>query len=208
MPVHIARRTAPVREVEPLPATYWTRIEHVRVPGGTDRIDLVVVGPSGVHVVLDRPGATDGRSRRTAPGTPEVGAGDLEETVQGATAAAAAVAALLPARYRRVVAPAVCLRGTTASGDTVGTVLAASPDVLRHAWRHGPRVLSTSEATVIAGLLRHRLEPFPLPPAAGGGRWWRRWARRLRPGGRGRRLVTAASAAPAASRAGGIPSPR
>lgn len=167
----LARVGAPVQHAEPLPAPYWTRLEDVRVPGTADRIDLVLIGPSGVHVVIDRPGQPHAPSV-----VPETDA-DLERAAQRAAVAARAVADLLPPRYHHVVTSEVCLPGLSEAGVTVGTVFAASPDVLRHAWRHRPRVVSTSEAAVVARLLRHGLEPFPVEPAAGRDAWWRRWPR-------------------------------
>lgn len=162
----LARRAGPGQQAEQLPAAYWMQLEHVRAPDSPDRIDLVVVGPSGVHVVTDRPLPSDGAAGSDA---------DLAATADRAAASAAAVADLLPARYRHAVAPAVRLRGDTESATDVGGVLAASPDVLRHVWRHQPGVLSTSEATLLERLLRHCLEPFPMGPSPRSGSWWRRW---------------------------------
>jgi hypothetical protein len=170
----LARRAGSGQQAEPLPAAYWTQLEHLRAPGSGERIDLVLVGPSGVHVVTDR--SSTAITGDVVGGDADAG---LEATAQRAAASAGAVADLLPARYRHAVTSAVCLRGDTGSAVTVGAVLAASPDVLRHVWRHQPRVLSTSEATLVGRLLRHCLEPFPVEPTAGRGRWWRRWARTI-----------------------------
>lgn len=161
----LRRRAASTAPTEPLSSSYWTQLTHVRVPGSDERIDLVLVGPSGVHVVTDRPGqpTADGH------GTP-----DLDAAARLAADAAVAVAGLLPERYRNVVSSAVCLPGATEVGVSVGLVLAASPDVLRHTWRHQPRLLSTSEAAALARLLQARLLPCPVPVPPRTGRWWRR----------------------------------
>ena len=168
----LARRGSAERRVEQLPAEYWTLLTRVRWPGRPDRrVDEVLVGPSGVHVVLHRPG------RPTSTGTSSSEGADLEEAAVRAAAVAVAVADLLPHRYRTVVTPALCLTDTVDVGFSVGDVFAASPGVLRHSWRHRPRVLSTSEADAIADRLRARLEPFPVesPRSAAAARWgWRR----------------------------------
>src|SRR4051794_41248202 len=76
--------------LEPFPATHWTVWDPVRWPGREDdRIDEVVVGPSGVHVILHRCDDSGGI------------AGGVE-----AVAAAASVAAFLPAREPPAVRPA------------------------------------------------------------------------------------------------------
>jgi hypothetical protein len=166
----LARRGSAGRRVDPLPATYWTLLQGVRWPGRPDRrIDEVLVGPSGVHVVLHRPVTSAAADRGEGH--------DLEEAADRAAAAAGAVADLVPERYRPAVTPAVCLTDTTEVGFGVGGVFAASPDVLRHSWRHQPRVLSTSEADALAERLRARLEPFPVEPSrSSAGAWWR-WRR-------------------------------
>src|SRR4051812_21081684 len=145
-----ARRAATAHPVEPLPAQYWTSLTSLRWPGSPHlRIDEVLIGPSGIHVVLQQP--VPARETQAAA----IGAHHEFETAAGlAAAGAAAVGDLLPVRYREVVSPAVRLTDTHDVGLSIGTVLVASPGVLRHAWRHGPRVLSTSEATEIAGRLR------------------------------------------------------
>lgn len=168
----LARRGSAGRRVEQLPAEYWTLLTRVRWPGRPDRlVDEVLVGPSGVHVVLHRPG----RPTSTETNSSSEGA-DLEEAAVHAGDAAVAVAALLPHRYRRVVTPAVCLTDTDEVGYSVGDVFAASPGVLRHSWRHGPRVLSTSEADAIADHLRAHLEKFPVESRSAAATWWR-WRR-------------------------------
>lgn len=155
----ITQRGSTVQRVERLPATHWTSLKSVRWPGSADGwIDEVLVGPSGIHVVLDAPL----QPASTAPGGPDRAV--LEEAAGRAAAAAAAVAELLPDRYRRVVTPAVCLTDAVDVGTEVGAVLAASPGVLRHSWRHRPWVLSTSEVHAVADRLRARLEPFPVEP--------------------------------------------
>jgi hypothetical protein len=165
----LARRGSAERCVEQLPAEYWTLLTRVRWPGRPDRwVDEVLVGPSGVHVVLHRPWPPTSTAMSGSESA------DLEETAARAAAVAVAVADLLPHRYRRVVTPAVCLTDTVEVGFCVSDVFAASPGVLRHAWRHRSRVLSTSEADAIADRLRARLEPFPVAsPRSAAPTWWR-----------------------------------
>jgi hypothetical protein len=155
--------------VEQLPAEYWTLLTRVRWPGRPDLLlDEVLVGPSGVHVVLHRAG------RPASTDTNDGEGADLEEAAFRAAAVALAVAGLLPERYRTVVTPAVCLTDTEEVGFSVGDVFAASPGVLRHSWRHRARVLSTSEADAIADRLRARLEPFPVEsPRSAAATWWK-----------------------------------
>lgn len=168
-----ARLRSAEQRVEPLPVTHWTLFQCVRWPGRPDRrVDEVLVGPSGVHVVLHRPG------QLTSTAVNDDGT-DLDEAVGCAAAAAVAVADLLPGRYRRAVMPAVCLTDTVDVGLHVGAVAAASPGILRHSWRHQPRVLSTSEVHAIARTLRADLEPFPVEPRRSPPRTTRRGWRRL-----------------------------
>lgn len=161
-----ARHAAPALQAQ-LPAGYWTRLEDVRLPGTREPIDLVLVGPSGVHVVLDDPGqppaSTAVPRARTGP----------EDVARRAADAAAGVALLLPVRYRHTVLPEVRLLQSSEVAIDVGAVLVGSPDVLWQAWRHRTRVLSTSEVAVVGGLLARSLEPVEeatvLRPS-----WWRR----------------------------------
>jgi hypothetical protein len=163
----LARRVSAEQRVEQLPAEYWTLLERVRWPGSPDRrVDEVLIGPSGVHVVLHRP------QQLTSAATSRSEGADLEEAAVHAAAVALAVADLLPHRYREVVTPALCLTDTVEVGFSVGGVFAASPGVLRHSWRHRPRVLSTSEADAIADRLRARLEPIPIAPPRAAAAWW------------------------------------
>jgi hypothetical protein len=142
----------------PLPDSHWRRYRNVRRPGSSLRIDEVVVGPSGVHVVLECPGGTVG-----------------DPLVPVAAGAAEGVAGLLPVRYRARVRPE--LRLAEDAGDVAtwhDDVLLASPRALEHTWRYGPRVLSTSEIAEVSRWLDARLEVVPVaaPPAQR-----RRWLR-------------------------------
>jgi len=150
-----------------LPEAYWRQLASVRVPGADQHIDLVLVGPSGVHVVLDDP--VQAPHPATVPG---VRTGP-EDAASRAAAAAAGVVGLLPSRYRDAVLAEVRLRGTADVGMHVGTTLVASPDVLARTWRERQRVLSTSEVVVVSRMLDERLERVDeLPPASP---WWTRW---------------------------------
>ena len=153
--------------------SHWRRYPPVHWPAAEDpvdgaaerRIDEVVVGPSGVHVVLASPGAT-------------VGDPDMAEAAR----AAAAVGALLPPRYRGRVRPELRLHDD--AGDVATwheDVLLASPRALEHVWRYGPRLLSTSEIAEVSRWLDKRLEPVVEAVPAVSGRWWLRWRRVRRP---------------------------
>ncbi len=147
-----------------LPATHWTSFGAVGWPGEEHRrIDEVVTGPSGVHVVLHRGGHSSG----TAGDDP----GLLAPLAAEAGAAADAVAGLLAGRYRADVTAVVCLCGTLDVGEAVGAVLVASPSVVRHTWRHGPRRLSTSEVGLVSARLDGSLWRAPVTPEREAGRW-------------------------------------
>ena len=141
--------------VPPLPTSHWTVFDAVRWPGHPDeRIDEVVVGPSGVHVLLHQ---------RQSAGVR--GSLQEEEIVTRSRDAADAVGGLLPPRYRDALRPVVCLCGTNEIGDVVDGVRLASPEALRFALRHQPRVLSTSEVAEVSARLRLALTPYPAPAA-------------------------------------------
>ena len=147
-----------------LPATHWTSFGAVGWPGQEPRrIDEVVTGPSGVHVVLHRGGHSSGTAADDL--------GLLAPLAAEADAAADAVAGLLAPRYRAQVTAVVCLCGTLDVGEAVGGVLVASPSVLRHSWRHGPRRLSTSEVGLVSARLDANLWRAPVTPERGAGRW-------------------------------------
>ena len=174
--VRRATGTAPARPVAripgQLPVSHWRRYPAVRRPGTTEgRIDEVVVGPSGVHVVL-----------RARGDETQQAAGPQGSPVDDASGAADAVAGLLPARYRDRVHPELRLDDTRDVASRVGRVLLASPPVLEHIWRSAPRVLSTSEIDDLRHRLDVALEPLVVetPPVS---RWhWLRWRpRRRRP---------------------------
>jgi hypothetical protein len=103
---------------------------------------------------------------------------DVQACAARAVDAGRAVAAVLPARYRDAVRAAVCACDAVESGARVGTVEVLSPAAGRHTMQHAPRVLSTSEAAEVGGVLDARLEV--VPGIADGGRrglrrrvlWW------------------------------------
>jgi hypothetical protein len=164
--------------VPPLPTSHWTVFDAVRWPGRLeDRIDDVIVGPSGVHVLLHQEGLAEADWSSTA-------------TVTRARDAADAVADLLPSRYRRALRPVICLCDTNNIAEVVDTVRLASPEPLRFALRNQPRVLSTSEVAEVSARLRLALTPYPAPPAPPTPRRLRRlWLRAAAAG-----LATAAAA--------------
>src|SRR4051812_38758929 len=113
-----ARRAATAHPFEQLPAQYWTSLTSLRWPGSPHlRIDEVLIGPSGVHVVLQQPATARTTDAAAA------GAGDeLENAAVLATAGAAAVGDLLPVRYRNLVSPAVRVTDTQEVALSIGTV--------------------------------------------------------------------------------------
>ncbi len=145
---------APWQQSDPLPRSHWRLFERVRRPGGDDLVDQVVVGPSGVYVVLRRGGGT----LTDAP---------LHAQVAEARVGAEALRPLLPARHQQALRPAVVLEsnGEPEVAEDCDGVLVASPATLLHIMRHTTRVLSTGEVTRLADLLESRLELVPLPPA-------------------------------------------
>lgn len=164
--------------VPPLPTSHWTVFDAVRWPGHPeDRIDEVVVGPSGVHVLLHQEGSAEAHWSSAA-------------TITQGLDAADAVGCLLPSRYRQALRPVICLCGSNDISEVVDGVRLASPQPLRFALRSQPRVLSTSEVAEVSARLRLALTPYPTPPAAPTPRRLRRlWIRATAAG-----LATAAAA--------------
>src|SRR4051794_21223178 len=129
-----ARTTLPDSHWRRYPPVHWPAVDRGPEGGPQRRIDEVVVGPSGVHVVLASPGATV-----------------ADPDVSSAALAGEAVAALLPPRYRARVRPELRLHED--AGDVATwheDVLLASPRALEHVWRYGPRLLSTSEIAEVS----------------------------------------------------------
>lgn len=132
-----------------LPSSHWKQYRDVRRPGRPDvRIDHVLVGPSGIHVIAYRPA--------TATADPAVGP---------CAESAGAVAALLPDRYRSRVRALVCLRNQEPVAESAGGVLVTSLAAVEHILRGSPVVLSTCEVNEIAARLEARLQPFPVESA-------------------------------------------
>jgi hypothetical protein len=120
----------------------------VRRPGDpTVRIDRVLIGPSGVHVITVTPGR---RAWSPAP-----------EEVADAGVSATSISALLPARYRSRVRAVLCPTVDEELGEWVGEVLIASPVTLEHVLRSLSPSLSTSEVSEIANRLEALLDPYP-----------------------------------------------
>lgn len=141
-------------------APHWVHLSGVRSPGPAAQVLEVVVGPSGVHVILEQPTATD-------DGAPD----GLHVAVRAAQVGAREVAAGLPQRYRGCVSAAVRVGGTDGHGVQVLDVTVASTAALTDSMRFRPRVLSTSEVTIVAAHLRGVL-PLTTPPASARRRSW------------------------------------
>lgn len=155
------RPTSPMGTVRlPLAAPAWTQWHDVVVPvadGTTTPVDAVVLGPTGVHVVLRRP------------------AGVADHAA--AVSAAAAVIAVLPGRYRGVVTAAL-VDESVGDGVVVDGVVVATTPGLVDSVRLRPRVLSRSETGVVAATLSRVLTPQVVPAPRGG--LWNRLIRRSR----------------------------
>ena len=140
-----------------LPVSHWKQFHDVRQPGRpAARIDHVLVGPSGVHVIgyLPRPDGLD---------APRAAARD--DMAGAASAAAGAVADVLPARYRGAVRPMVCFRSDEPVAESSGEVLVTSLRALEHILRESPVVLSTCEVADVSTRLQAQLLPFPAAPS-------------------------------------------
>lgn len=144
----------------------WRRFPAPCLRGDPARlVDEVVVGPSGVHVVMH----TDVMGTTTADTT------TVHACAATASRAAEAVADLLPPRYRGAVRPLVCACRVRGTGRVVGAVPVLAAEACRHTLEHAPRVLSTSEVQRVSGLLDAVLAPEPGARAPRTSRrllWW------------------------------------
>lgn len=135
---------------ERLPASHWTHVAP-STGAGTTRApaDHVLVGPSGVYVVVRRLGA-------------------LDIDVVDTRVAAASVAALLPVRYRPSIVPVLCVEDDDPIAESHGDVLVTGLSTLEHVVRSSPVVLSTSEVrglgAALAGVLGNRPAAPDKPP--------------------------------------------
>lgn len=127
--------------LERLPASHWT---HARcAPGGPAHpADEVLVGPSGVYVIV----------RRT---------GGLEVDVDAARTAATAVTGMLPDRYRERVVPVLCLLDDDPVAQWQDGVLVTGTSTMPHVVRSSPVRLSTSEVRGLGPALAARLDRGP-----------------------------------------------
>ncbi len=160
----------------PFPTTAWTRLHNVQIPtdgGSAIPSAEVIVGPSGVHVVLTQGPIAGGSSRLLT---------------REAQSAADWIAGALPPRYRNVVCPALLLADVSPDTDeaddladsgVVAGVTVAVARVLSEAIRFKPRVLSHSESAVVHARLRAALEPTQ-EKLVRSGRW--SWLSRRRRG--------------------------
>lgn len=145
-----------------LPASHWKQFRDVRRPGRPDaKIDHVLVGPSGIHVIGYLPPTSD----------------PTDPTVSACSDSASAVAAVLPARYRARVRAMACLRNEEPVAEEVGEVMVTSFMAVDHILRESPVVLSTSEVSEVSTRLGRTLEPYPVQDDQSGGRG--PWPRRL-----------------------------
>lgn len=154
-----------------LPGDAWRVIHDVAWPGRKlANIDHVVVGPSGVFVIDSKnwsgeitvEGDVLRQNRRAR-----------RSTVQGAEAAAEAVAALLPGVRRDHVHAVLCFTGREAPSVPVGRVLVCSTSTLVRLLGAGATVLTDERVRSVAGELRSSLpsataprpRTVPRPPA-------------------------------------------
>lgn len=129
---------------ERLPRTHWTlfRAAEAAAGAGPAAADQVLVGPSGVYVIVHRPGA-------------------LDVDLAAARAAARRLADLLPVRYRHRLVPVVCMTDDDPVAERRDGVLVTGLSTLEHVARSSPVVLSTSEVRGLTTRLASRLEPVP-----------------------------------------------
>ncbi|HZJ07110.1 MAG TPA: hypothetical protein VFD59_16790 [Nocardioidaceae bacterium] len=140
---------------------------NVRRPGRPEeKIDQVLVRPSGIHVVV-----------HGSNGTADI-------AVDACLESAAAVGGLLPARYRGRVRPVLqCHHNEPVATLVRGVTVVTSTTTLEHIVRALPGVLSTSEVSEIAARLDARLEAAPAQAAQRRSRWgWRAVVAAFRPG--------------------------
>lgn len=149
-----------------------------------EQVDELVVGPSGVYVVVH----TD-RGRHGVAGTKAARTAAPRHCADAAGRFGEALAAVLPPRYQRSVRPLVCACGVSNAGLVVGAVPVLAADACRHTLVHAPRVLSTSEVQRVASLLQSVLLPQPGPETS------RRAGRRLLRWSAGAAATAAAAAA-------------
>ena len=123
-----------------------TDVRHPQHPGL--RIERVLVGPSGIHVVT------------TVPAGPSAAVD--RGLVAGARATAEVVADLLPSRYRPRVRAVLVLTGAEPLAEHVDEVLVTTAATLEHILRSSLVVLSTSEVHDVGLRLDARLEAFPV----------------------------------------------
>lgn len=140
--------------LERFPASHWKHLHRVRSPQAPAdvTIDHLLVGPSGIYVVVRRPGA-------------------LEIDLQAARAAAGSVGALLSDRYRHRVAPVLCVDDDDPIAERHGEVLVTGFSTLEHIARSSPVVLSTSEVNGLGTCLGDKLDPLPVVPREKRRRW-------------------------------------
>lgn len=145
-----------------LPLSAWAQWRDVLVAtreAGSVPVDAVVLGPTGVHVVV--------RSTAAAGSTP------VETVLQ----VVEAVADVLPDRYRGAVAGALAVDAPVDAedeaqsvGEVVGGVVVATPAVLTDSIRLRPRVLSRSETGLLTAVLDRALVT-PAPAVVRPGLW-------------------------------------
>lgn len=132
-------------------------LTNVRHPSRPDlRVEQILVGPSGIHVVSSLPEGAD------------------RFLVSRSKVAAELVASALPERYRGRVRPVLCRVDDVEIADLVGDVLVTTVSTLEHIVRSSPAVLSTSEVNEVALRLGVCLEPFPVLHRSEEPRWNRR----------------------------------
>lgn len=146
----MARKSARDRRTstgfERLPASHWTHLRCERPVGAPGpQVDDVLVGPSGVYVVVRRPGG-------------------LEIDVAAARSGAAWVSGLLSERYRRRVVPVLCMQDDDPVAERRGDVLVTGITTLEHVVRSSPVVLSTSEVSGLGSRLAGSLGQAPAAP--------------------------------------------
>lgn len=178
------------RRLDPLPEPGWRQWSDVLVnstEGTPVPVAVVVLGPSGVHVVTRQESSTRA---------------SFALRTREAVLAADAVRAALPGRYQSVVSAALMIEAVDSETETgpetgqvnqatggpagdlggngvvVGEVLVATAPALVEAMQFRPRVLSRSEAGLVASVLERALVPRVADRRRPG--LWGRFSRRTR----------------------------
>jgi len=146
----------------------WVVLHDVAWPGRPPAtIDHVLVGPSGVFVVLVRgPRRSRGRGRARPDGATPV-TPEPSPDVAEASSAAAAVAGRVPFVPRHHVHAVLCAGDSTAAPEPVGEVMVVGAAGLAATVLSHPGRLPSEHTRAMASVLRAELSPAVVPARSG-----------------------------------------